>query len=64
MRSPVDHVTHYRYESPVRLSTQYLRLVPHDSAQQKVIHWKLEAPGNPTCTRDGYGNVLHVLTLD
>ena len=64
MRIHVDHVTHYRYESPVRLSTQYLRLVPHDSAQQKVIHWKLEAPGNPTRTRDGYGNVLHVLTLD
>jgi len=64
MRLAVDHATRYGYESPVRFSTQYLRLTPHDSARQKVIEWKLEAPRRPTRTLDGYGNVLHVLTLD
>jgi transglutaminase-like putative cysteine protease len=64
MRLHVDHVTEYGYAAPVRLSTQYLRLTPRDSARQKVLEWKLEAPGVPTRTLDGYGNVLHVLTLD
>jgi transglutaminase-like putative cysteine protease len=64
MKLVVDHVTEYRYEAPVRFSTQYLRLTPRDSARQKVLEWRLEAPGAPTRTLDGYGNVLHVLTLD
>ena len=64
MRLRVDHVTEYVYEAPVRLSTQYLRLTPRDSARRKVLEWKLEAPAAPTRTLDGYGNVLHVLTLD
>jgi transglutaminase-like putative cysteine protease len=64
MKLVVDHVTEYRYEAPVRFSTQYLRLTPRDSARQKVLEWRLDAPGAPTRTLDGYGNVLHVLTLD
>jgi transglutaminase-like putative cysteine protease len=64
MRLEVSHVTHYRYEAPVRLSTQYLRLTPRDSDRQRVIDWRVEAPAGATRTSDGYGNVLHVLTLD
>lgn len=64
MRLAVDHVTHYKYEAPVRSSTQYLRLTPRDSSRQKVLEWRIEMPGKPTRTDDGYGNVLHVLTLD
>jgi transglutaminase-like putative cysteine protease len=64
MKLVVDHVTEYLYEAPVRFSTQYLRLTPRDSARQKVLEWRLDAPGAPTRTLDGYGNVLHVLTLD
>jgi transglutaminase-like putative cysteine protease len=41
-----------------------LRLTPRDSARQSVVSWQIEAPGTPTRTTDGYGNVLHVLTLD
>lgn len=54
----------YSYESPVRYSTQYLRLTPRDTVRQKVLAWKIETPGQPVGTHDGYGNVLHVLTLD
>jgi transglutaminase-like putative cysteine protease len=58
------HETRYTYETPVRYSTQYLRLTPRDTVRQKVLQWRIETPGQPVGTHDGYGNVLHVLTLD
>jgi transglutaminase-like putative cysteine protease len=64
VRISVDHVTHYTYDSPVRYSTQYLRLVPQTTPRQRVIDWRLEAPATPLELRDGYGNILHVLTVD
>lgn len=64
MRISIDHTTRYTYEAPVRFSTQYLRLVPRTSVRQRVIDWTLETPGTPIKLRDGYGNTLHVLTLD
>jgi transglutaminase-like putative cysteine protease len=64
MRLAVDHETHYIYESPLRFSTQYLRLTPRDSVRQKVIEWRVDAPARCLRTQDGYGNILHVLTID
>jgi transglutaminase-like putative cysteine protease len=64
MRFTVTHKLHYTYDSPVRLSTQYLRLTPRDTMRQKVLDWKIETPGPAMRTSDGYGNILHVLTLD
>jgi len=64
MKLAVDHTTHYTYDSPVRASTQYLRLTPRDSSRQKVVDWKVEAPAVPVRTFDGFGNVLHVLTIE
>jgi transglutaminase-like putative cysteine protease len=64
MKLNLVHETRYSYESPVRYSTQYLRLTPRDTVRQRVIAWRLETPGQPVGTHDGYGNVLHVLTLD
>ena len=64
MRFSVTHELNYSYDSPVRLSTQYLRLTPRDTARQKVLDWKIETPGQAMRTSDGYGNILHVLTLD
>lgn len=64
MRIAIDHETRYTYDAPVRSSTQYLRLTPRDSSRQRVLEWRLEAPGRPVRTEDGFGNVLHVLTLD
>lgn len=63
MRISIDHVTRYTYERPVRYSTQYLRLVPQSNAQQRVIEWTLDTPVPPLELRDGYGNILHVLTI-
>ena len=64
MKLSIDHLTHYQYEHPVRHSTQYLRLMPVSGPHQNVIEWKIEAPGTMRKTRDGFGNVLHVLTLE
>jgi len=64
MKYAILHSLSYAYDSPVRSSTQYLRLTPRDTARQKVLDWKLEAPGHPMRTQDGYGNVLHVMTVD
>ena len=63
MRVSIDHLTRYVYEMPVRYSTQYLRLVPPTTDRQRVVEWRLDTPGSPLELRDGYGNILHVLTI-
>lgn len=64
MRLEVVHLTTYTYASPLRSSTQYLRLTPQTSARQSVLSWQIDTPGTPTLGTDGYGNILHVLTLE
>jgi transglutaminase-like putative cysteine protease len=64
MRIAIDHITHYTYEAPVRYSTQYLRLMPASTSRQRVIEWRVETPAPALELRDGYGNILHVLTID
>lgn len=63
MKLSIDHTTRYVYESPVRYSTQYLRLVPTSTARQRVIEWQLDTPSTPIELTDGYGNIMHVLTI-
>jgi transglutaminase-like putative cysteine protease len=63
MRISIDHTTRYIYERPVRYSTQYLRLVPPTNARQRVLEWDLATPARPLELRDGYGNILHMLTI-
>ena len=64
MRLSIEHETIYRYDAPVRSSTQYLRMTPRQTPRQNVLQWQLDTPRPATQTHDGYGNVLHVLTLD
>jgi transglutaminase-like putative cysteine protease len=64
MKLDIQHETIYRYDAPVRSSTQYLRLTPRESPRQKIIHWQVDTARPTTLTHDGFGNVLHVLTLD
>lgn len=63
MKISIEHVTRYTYERPVRYSTQYLRLTPPTNARQRVLAWALDTPAAPIELRDGYGNILHMLTL-
>jgi transglutaminase-like putative cysteine protease len=64
MRLAISHETLYRYDTPVRHSTQYLRLTPLDGSGQHIIDWSLDLPSGAHQCTDSYGNVLHVLTLD
>lgn len=64
MRLHIRHETVYRYESPLRLSTQYLRLTPRPTPGLRVIDWQLELPGRAVAVADAWGNPMHVLTLD
>lgn len=64
MKLAIQHETIYTYDAPVRASTQYIRLTPRENSRQKIVEWRLDMPVPATQTRDGYGNVLHVLTLD
>ncbi len=64
MKIFIDHTTRYSYEVPARYSTQYLRMCPRSNAQQRVMDWELQTPGTPLELRDGYGNTLHLLTIE
>ncbi len=64
MRIVIRHELRYQYDTPVRSCTLYLRVVPRDTKRQRVTTWRIDAPGTPTRTQDGFGNVLDVLTLD
>ena len=64
MRLHIHHTTAYRYDSHVAHSTQYLRLTPTNTSRQKVLSWDLRLPAEAACTRDAYGNVMHVITVD
>ena len=60
----INHETVYRYDAAVAHSTQYLRLTPQSGEGQRVLEWTLDLPAPAVRTEDGFGNVLHVLTLD
>lgn len=64
MHLVISHETIYRYDTPVARSTQYLRLTPQSDARQRVLRWELGLPARASESRDAYGNVMHVLTLD
>ncbi len=64
MKLTIKHQTEYHYAETVRHSTQYLRLTPPNTSRQRILKWELELPKQATMTTDGYGNILHVLSLD
>ena len=64
MKLEIVQDTVYRYDAPVRSSTQYFRLTPRESPRHRIHHWQVDTPVPATQTHDGYGNVLHVLTQD
>ena len=64
MKLHVRHQTRYDYETNVRSSIQRLYLTPATFASQKVVAWKIEAPGIDKALAyiDGFGNQVHVIT--
>ncbi len=64
MRLSVHHRTTYEYDGEVRFSAQYLHLSPMSNPSQRVLRWRIDAPGQLTEWRDAFGNVCHTLVVD
>jgi len=64
MRIAIRHGTVYRYDRPVRFTSQYLRLTPYGNPSQRVINWRLDAPGELAPWTDGFANHCHTLFCD
>lgn len=64
MRLTIVHETLYRFAEPANHSIQYLRLTPRQDACQRVLSWSVTTPGSMTPWIDGFGNHVHVSTID
>lgn len=66
MRLGIRHRTTYRYEQPVGYSIQSLRLSPCEFDSQRIIDWRIDAPGIEQAASfvDGFGNRVHLITID
>lgn len=64
MHLHIRHETVYRYDHPLKYSIQSLRLTPRQDPGQRVLHWRLAAPGRHVEQVDAHGNVSHLLTLE
>ncbi|MFN0217676.1 MAG: transglutaminase domain-containing protein [Hyphomicrobium sp.] len=64
MRVSIGHVTRYTYGQPSRYSIQSLRLTPPSFKGQRVLEWRITAPGFDKALqyRDGFGNTAHLTT--
>src|SRR5258708_6908752 len=63
MRLAIRHETAYRYSVPAPHSIQQLRLTPRAEPRQRVLAWRIDAPGKLQRFIDAYGNVTHTLVL-
>lgn len=63
MRITLAHETRYAYEQASRYTIQSLKLTPASFAGQKVISWRIDAPGIETAGRfrDAFGNLVHLV---
>jgi transglutaminase-like putative cysteine protease len=63
VRFDIRHETAYRYTAPVHYSIQQLRLTPRADSLQRVISWRIDAPGKLQRFVDAYGNTAHTMVL-
>ncbi|HBH39964.1 MAG TPA: transglutaminase [Curvibacter sp.] len=59
----IRHETLYRYAVPAGYSLQYMRLWPRADGGQRVLHWRIDAPGRRWAQTDAYGNAIFVTSL-
>ena len=62
MRISIGHVSRYSYSEPTKYSILALRLTPPSFQGQRVIEWRVSAPGIDAARpfRDGFGNTVHL----
>ncbi|HCY14965.1 MAG: hypothetical protein A2Z93_03165 [Curvibacter sp. GWA2_64_110] len=59
----IRHETLYRYAVPASYSLQYMRLWPRADGGQRVLNWRIDAPGRRWAQTDAYGNAVFVTSL-
>jgi transglutaminase-like putative cysteine protease len=61
----VRHITHYAYAESVRYAIQSLRLTPAPFKSHRIVDWRLQiaGAGQPLQFRDGFGNLVHLITV-
>jgi transglutaminase-like putative cysteine protease len=60
MRLIIQHKTLYRYDDAPKNLIQVLRLWPRSDAHQRVVEWRVIAPGKLTAFTDAYGNMSYI----
>ncbi|RUO98681.1 transglutaminase family protein [Hyphomicrobium sp.] len=62
MRISIGHVSRYVYSEPTKYSILSLRLTPPSFQGQRVVEWRVSAPGIEGVKpfRDGFGNMVHL----
>ena len=65
LRYEIEHVSRYRYASRASGCVMSLRLRPLEDSRQRLLAFAIETepPTSRACTRDGFGNAHHLLTL-
>jgi transglutaminase-like putative cysteine protease len=64
MQLHVRHETRYEYDEPVVYSIQALKLTPRPDPGQRIVHWRILAPGDRLEQVDPYGNLTHFVTME
>ncbi|MCM2311835.1 MAG: transglutaminase family protein [Steroidobacteraceae bacterium] len=64
MQLHIRHETCYQYEEPVSYSIQALKLTPRPDPGQRVVNWRVVAPGERLEQLDPYGNLTQFVTLE
>lgn len=64
MQLHIRHETCYAYEETVSYSIQSLKLTPRPEPGQRVLSWRIAAPGERLEQVDPYGNVTHIVTME
>lgn len=58
----IHHETRYRYDNVLTHTVQRLALTPPDLPSQRIVEWKVDAPGIEAAPRytDAFGNTIHL----
>lgn len=66
MQLAIQHCTRYRFSRPVEDLVQLLRLTPASCLAQTVLEWRIDVDCDARLreSRDGCGNIVHMLYVD
>jgi transglutaminase-like putative cysteine protease len=64
MQLHIRHETSYVYQETVSYSIQSLKLTPRAERGQRVLAWRITAPGERLEQVDTYGNLTHIVTME